>query len=65
MNLTDYGLSPGKLATSIVVEVGSSSSALAEIAAMAFKNGEQTFSRMPAELLCPTRRPFNTVRRFA
>ncbi len=59
MNLKDYGVSVGKPATFIVVEAESPSSALAEIAdvAMAFRNGEQTFSRSPAELLAPSSRP--------
>ena len=67
MNLKDYGLSPGKPANFIVVEAESASSALAEIAdvAMAFRHGEQTFSRTPAEFRHPSRRPSNTVRRLA
>jgi cytosine/creatinine deaminase len=67
MNLKDYGLSPGKAASFVLVEAESTSSALAEIAdvAMAFRNGEQTFSRTPAELFHPSRRPLDTVRRLA
>jgi cytosine/creatinine deaminase len=67
MNLKDYGLSPGKPANFIVIEAEGPTSALAEIAdvAMAFRNGEQTLSRRPAELFHPSRRPFDTVRRLA
>jgi cytosine/creatinine deaminase len=59
MNLKDYGVSVGKPATFIVVDAESPSSALAEIAdvALAFRNGEQTFSRSPAELLAPSSKP--------
>jgi cytosine/creatinine deaminase len=67
MNLKDYGMIPGNPANFIVLEAESASSALAEIAdvAMAFRNGEQTFSRAPAEFRHPSRRPLDTVRRFA
>ena len=67
MNLKDYGLSPGSRRISIVIEAEGPTSALAEIAhvAMAFRNGEQTFSRTPAELFHPSHRPFDTVRRLA
>ena len=63
MNLKDYGLAVGKPATFVVVDAESPAQAMAEIAdvAMAFRNGEQTVSRLPAELLPPARRPAETV----
>jgi hypothetical protein len=81
MDLKKRRVQPDDAAHFIVVEVVSASSALAEIAgramafrqwpfsndlsAMVFKDGEQTFSRAPAEFRHPTRRPSNTIRRLA
>jgi cytosine deaminase len=55
MNLNDYGIAVGNPADLVVLDARTPADALAEIAEpiMAFKNGRQTLTRLPAELHRP------------